>query len=39
LWQLAHALSRAYPATVIHYALARNLEHLDVELIDSAARN
>jgi hypothetical protein len=30
------ALSRADPAPTIHYAPAENLEHVDVELIDSA---
>jgi phosphatidylserine/phosphatidylglycerophosphate/cardiolipin synthase-like enzyme len=28
----------ADPAPVIHYALAENLEHIDVELIDTAKR-
>src|SRR6201998_2576133 len=30
------ALSRADPAPIIHYAPAENLEHIDVELIDTA---
>jgi hypothetical protein len=30
--------SRADPAPVIHYAPTENLEHVDVELIDSAKR-
>jgi phosphatidylserine/phosphatidylglycerophosphate/cardiolipin synthase-like enzyme len=30
------ALSRADPAPIIHYAPTENLEHIDVELIDSA---
>ena len=30
------ALSHADPAPTIHYAPAENLEHIDVELIDSA---
>jgi phosphatidylserine/phosphatidylglycerophosphate/cardiolipin synthase-like enzyme len=30
------ALSRADPSPVVHYAPAENLEHIDVELIDSA---
>jgi phosphatidylserine/phosphatidylglycerophosphate/cardiolipin synthase-like enzyme len=30
------ALSRADPARTIHYAPAENLEHIDVELLDSA---
>src|SRR5215813_9926700 len=30
------ALSRADPAPIVHYAPAENLEHIDVELIDSA---
>jgi phosphatidylserine/phosphatidylglycerophosphate/cardiolipin synthase-like enzyme len=30
------ALSDADPAPTIHYAPAENLEHIDVELIDSA---
>jgi len=32
----AGALSRADPAPTVHYAPAENLEHIDVELIDSA---
>jgi phosphatidylserine/phosphatidylglycerophosphate/cardiolipin synthase-like enzyme len=32
------ALGYADPAPVIHYAPAENLEHIDVELIDSARR-
>jgi hypothetical protein len=32
------ALSRADPAPMIHYAPAENLEHIDVELIDSATQ-
>jgi hypothetical protein len=31
-------LSRADPAPTVHYAPAENLEHIDVELIDSARR-
>ena len=30
------AMSRADPATIIHYAPAENLEHVDFALIDSA---
>lgn len=30
------SLSRADPSPVVHYAPAENLEHIDVELIDSA---
>jgi phosphatidylserine/phosphatidylglycerophosphate/cardiolipin synthase-like enzyme len=30
------ALSHADPAPTVHYATAENLEHIDVELIDSA---
>jgi phosphatidylserine/phosphatidylglycerophosphate/cardiolipin synthase-like enzyme len=32
------AVSHADPAPIIHYAPAENLEHIDVELIDSARR-
>jgi hypothetical protein len=32
------ALSRADPIPSVHYAPAENLEHIDVELIDSARR-
>jgi phosphatidylserine/phosphatidylglycerophosphate/cardiolipin synthase-like enzyme len=32
------SLSRADPSPVVHYAPAENLEHIDVELIDSAKR-
>jgi hypothetical protein len=34
----AGALSRADPAPIIHYAPAENLEHIVVELIESALR-
>jgi hypothetical protein len=30
------ALNHADPAPTVHYATAENLEHIDVELIDSA---
>jgi hypothetical protein len=30
------ALSRADPASTVHYASAENLKHIDVGLIDSA---
>ena len=30
------AMSRADPAPTIHYAPAENLEHIDVDLIDTA---
>src|ERR1700747_396010 len=30
------ALSRADPGPMVHYAPAENLEHIDIELIDSA---